>query len=146
MVRAGISSIEASTVDIGRDRRVDAILEPLTAAHGTANLRGRNALAHARQQMQRRAVTDSLGQRGQRESGAVRHDEFHLVREDVRAAAMSRNASAPIRKNSRSRGPRARRSRRTVSIEYVAPATRSGSSSREGTNERSPAVARTTMA
>src|SRR5256886_2582528 len=86
MVRAGVSSVEASTVDIGRDRRVDAILEPLTAAHGTANLRGRNALAHARQQMQRRTVTDSLGQRGQRESGAVRHDEFHLVREDVRAA------------------------------------------------------------
>src|SRR5207253_2854144 len=86
MVRAGICSVEASTVDVGRDRGVDEILEPLTAAHGTANLRGRNALAHATQQMQRRTVTHSLGQRGQRESGAARHDEFHLAREDVRAA------------------------------------------------------------
>ena len=40
MARAGIRSVEASTVDIGRDRRVDEILEPLTAAHSTANLRG----------------------------------------------------------------------------------------------------------
>src|SRR5467141_819235 len=86
MVRARIRSVEAGTVDVGRDRRVDEILEPLTAAHGTAHLRGRDALAHVRQQMQRRTVTQALGQRGQRESGAARHDEFHLAREEVRAA------------------------------------------------------------
>jgi len=46
---------------------------------------------------------------------------------------MSRNASAPIRKNSRSLGRGAPEAAH-VSIEYVAPATSSGSSSREGTN------------
>jgi hypothetical protein len=64
MMRAGIRSVEAGTVDIGRDRRVDEILESFTTVHGTANFRSRNALAQAGHQMQRRTVTHSLGQHG----------------------------------------------------------------------------------